>query len=115
MLGPSSDKFSRLTICRTGLRGILFFAGSPMLVSLVVISSRYIFRHLSELTKPSSGISSLVYCFGRLFMVASALGTPVDSRQLMSFSFSLNYSCGGGKFLYVAYDLKVWLLLIGLL
>ena len=48
-------------------------------------------------------------------MVASALGTPVDSRQLMSFSFSLNYSCGGGKFHYVAYDLKVWLLLIGLL
>jgi hypothetical protein len=51
---------------------------------------------------------------GRLFMVASALGTPVDSRQLMSFSFSLSYSCGEGKF-QVAYDLQVGFFLIGLL
>jgi hypothetical protein len=47
-------------------------------------------------------------------MVASALGTPVDSRQLMSFSFSLSYSCGEGKF-QVAYDLQVGFFLIGLL
>ena len=66
-----------------------------------------------QLTKPSSGISSLVYCLGRLFMVASALGTPVDSRQLMSFSFSLSYSCGV-SFL-VAYNLQVGFFLVGLL
>ena len=49
-------------------------------------------------------------------MVASALGTPVDSRQLMSFSFSLSYSCEGrGVSFQVAYDLQVRFFLIGLL
>jgi hypothetical protein len=46
-------------------------------------------------------------------MVASALGTPVDNRQLMSFSFSLSYSYGVS--FQVAYDLQVGFFLVSLL
>jgi hypothetical protein len=46
---------------------------------------------LFSLTNPSSGTMALVSCFGLLLMQASGLGKPVDLRQLMSDSFSLNY------------------------
>ena len=61
-------------------------------ISLEVQEISCVNKMVGLLTKPSSGMSPNVSCFGLRLMVLRGAGIPEDDKQLISVSFALFYS-----------------------